>query len=220
MPVVTWEEFAAQMLNMAGATAMSRKLRYHDTTPAKLHRQLDEIDKALTRALQLLISLNLKHREGQDLETEPFNWPVVQELAAGRVTHELLVRRVAPPDLHEIPAYPTQLLTDLEQLRDVARECARRRKPGRGQSTERLVDSRDAARLGRNFVFRFRATYGEMPPMSSSGPVVDLLQRMLDVAGLDAHDAARLLQTAIERDEIGRSLSSSHKARQPPRRKR
>ncbi|KMR21773.1 hypothetical protein, partial [Staphylococcus aureus] len=93
-------------LSEVRVSAVLRKIKYHDTTPAKLHRQLAEIDKALTKALQVLGSLDLKHRPGQDLETEPFNWPVVQELATGRWNHELLVRKVSPPNFREIDAYP------------------------------------------------------------------------------------------------------------------
>lgn len=220
MSVISWDEFERQMLTQASVTATSRKVKYHDTTPARLHRQLAAMDKALTKALQVLLSLDLKHRPGQDLETDPFNWPVVQELATGRWIHELSVRKVSSSEYQEVDAYPTQFLTDLEQLRDVARRCAEQCKPRRGQSTERSADSRDAARLARNFVFSFRANYGEMPPMSSSGPVVDLLQKLLDVAGLCRYDAARLLQTAIERDKVGRDLVSIGHKRPVQRRRR
>jgi hypothetical protein len=207
-----WRPLEEYARSLVAAYKTIRQDRYHRTPPAHLHRDLRRVERAVQSLLQTLIPLELEHREGQDLMVEPFNWPVVQALAGSRTTLEILRRKGLPEASFEVATYPTKLVADLRELREAAHHAAHEVKPRRGQSRDRNPDARDAANIARNLVFYYRATLGVMPPMSSTGRLVALLDDTLSDIGLDGFDAARLLRTAIEADEVGRTLLPSAKA--------
>lgn len=209
-----WGELQAFMRNVAEAYKALRQDRYHMRTRTHLHQDLRRVERAVQSLLQALIPLELEHREGQDVEVEPFNWPLKQALAGSRTTLEILRRKGLPEAGFEDVTYPTKLVADLRELREAARHAAREVKPSRGQSRDRNPDARDAANIAGDLVFRYRATFGVMPPISSTGRLVDLLDDTLSAIGLADFEAARVLRAAIERDEVGRSLLPSAKAAQ------
>lgn len=178
-------------------------------SPKEIHSDLEKIHKALTTALQVLLPMELSHVAGQDLEESPFNWPLVNELVDARITAEIRRIRGLPPKDFERPCYPTQLLSDMVELRNAARIAAEKCKPGKGNSERRTARTSLAHDVGKNFVFRFRTRFGHMPPITKVGWVVDLLQEALELAGVHGVDASQVLRGAVQRDEAGRALPSA-----------
>lgn len=198
-----WSTFQDEILGIASTFAELKKCEGDHRPPHEVVRDLEAIDKSVTVALQQLMALGLEHHEGQDISAAPFNWPVVQSLGQARSVMLALRGELAT----EKPAYPTELLSGLRELRDAARKAIELEKPGRGNSPRRNPTSARRANLAKNFVFRYRSRFGHMPPMSKTGDVVELLQKMLNAAGEgDDADAGALLRQAIEKDEAGRAL--------------
>jgi len=198
-----WSAFQDEILGIAATFAELKKCEGDHRPPHEMVRDLDAIDKALTVALQQLKPLRIEHQEGQDISAQPFNWPVVLSLGQARSAMLALRGELAT----EKPAYPTELLSGLRELRDAARKAIELETPRRGNSARRNSTSARRADLAKNFVFRYRSRFGHMPPMSKTGDVVDLLQKMLNAAGEgDDADAGALLRQAIETDEAGRAL--------------
>jgi hypothetical protein len=210
-----WSAFQDEILGIAATFAELKKCEGDHRPPHEVVRDLYAIDKTLTVALQQLMELGLEHHEGQDISAEPFNWPVVQSLGQARS----VLRGLDNKSLSEISAYPTELIVSLRELRDAARKAIELEKPGRGNSAGRNPTSARRADLAKNFVFRYRSRFGQMPPMSKTGDVVELLQKMLNAAGEgDDADAGALLRQAIEKDEAGRALLPKAPAVRPAKR--
>ena len=206
-------KFQETIFSIADATKVFGSVKFASMTPKQITASLGRIDKALTSALQVLLPLQLQYREGQDLETEPFNWPIVQELSGSRITLEIMRRRGVPEASFEVPTYPTKLINDLIEMRDAARHAADTTKPSRGNSAKRNPRPARIDVMGRNFVFQYRAWFGYMPPITKTGWVVELLAAALDRAGVTGADAADVLRRAIERDVIGRSLPKKRRTK-------
>jgi hypothetical protein len=81
----------------------------------------------------------------------------------------------------------------------MSRQAMKAEKPKRGNSTIRAERTRRIDMLGKNFVRLYRGQFNKMPPISKSGRVVDLVQRALEVAGVEGADAAEVLRAGIER---------------------
>lgn len=211
-----WLAFQDEILDIASVFVEIKKLKYAEVNPSNIVRQLKAIDRALTAALQTLGGLELEHQEGQDISVKPFNWPVVQSLGVGRFV--VRVQTCKPP--LEIPAYPTDVIESLRELRDAARKATEIKNPKRGNSAHRNPVSKRRAALAKNFVFKYRSRFGHMPPMSKTGHVVELLQKMLNAAGEgDDADAGALLRQAIENDEAGHQLLRARHAKSAKRSK-
>jgi hypothetical protein len=204
-----WVAFEAEVNELADAFVKMAKCKYDYTPPHKVVRDLKIIDNALTSALQRLIPLNLEHVERQDISVSPFNFPVTSSLYVARsVYHSRKYGELTP----HVPAYPSGLISGLRELRDVARMAIEMERPGRGNSPRRNSISARRMDLAKNFVFRYRARFSEMPPMTKTGYVVDLLQNMLNRAGEgDDADAGELLRQAIEADKVGFELQPKAK---------
>jgi hypothetical protein len=212
------EAFKQFILRIADAIRAGNSIDYGFVSQAELNRQLIQIDHALTRCLQVLISLDLAHRDGQDLETEPFNFPLVSELAGARTSAEIF-RRHGPPDKDfERSCYPTVLLREMVELRDAARAAAIGTKPQRGNATKRTQISAITQEVGMNFVFQFRSRFGHMPPISKTGWIVDLLAEALRISGAPGIDAADVLRRSIERDSMREMLPAANNLRATKRR--
>lgn|GEM_PF-4629708 len=210
-----WSAFQDEILGIAATFVELKKCEGDHRPPHEVVRDLEAIDKSVTVAVQQLMALGLEHHDGQEISAEPFNWPVVQALQSGRFVMCALAHK--PPS--EISAYPTDLIAGLRELRDAARKAIELEKAGRGNSARRKPSSARRADLAKNFVFRYRSRFGHMPPMSKTGDVVDLLQKMLNAAGEgDDADAGALLRQAIEKDEAGRALLPKASAVRPAKR--
>lgn len=174
-----WNAFERRVMEMAQTIRQAQAVKYADATPTDVARDLVAIDKALTTALQVLAGLALEHQPGQDLEIHPFNWPTVQAL-------------------QQQDADPVQAIRSIRALRDAARKAAAVERPGRGNSADRREPSKRAASVGKNLVRFHRETFGELPPISKTGRVVDLLGEALTAAGLSEFDPADVLRRAVE----------------------
>jgi hypothetical protein len=188
-----WPEFEAGVLASARVIRQGQSVKYADSTPAVVYKELRKIDKGVTKLLQVLQPLNLCHRTNQDLEVEPFNWPLVLSLQA-----------FAPwPPARSVlangPDYPTALIESLVELRDTARRAMQAEKPGRGNSSRRTERTHRIDAVSKNFVRLYRSQFNKMPPISKSGQVVDLMQRALEEAGVEDADAAEVLRSGVKR---------------------
>lgn len=200
--------FATEVIEMVDALKRSVAVDYGQSTPSDVVADLEKIDRALTGTLQVLLPLSLRHRDGQDLETEPFNWPLVTALQMGRWTNEIMRSKVV-----DVPAYPTGVIDELIAMRDAARSVVARMKPKRGNSSSRNARTALIDAVAKNFVFRYRRRFCQMPPITRTGWVVDLLSEALALAGVDDVDAADALRRAIEKDEVGLALLPSASAK-------
>lgn len=187
-----WSDFEGEVLDMARFIRGVQSVPYANSTPSDVCRDLTRIDKAISTVLQVLVPLDLCHKDGQDLATEPYNWPVVQSLQTFRY-HAL-----PPEPANSDPTFPTALIRQLTELRDAARLAAKLERPKRGNSSRIAERTYRIHMVGKNFVLDYRAKFGEMPPMSSTGREVALLQRALEAAGLEQVDASDVLRRSIE----------------------
>lgn len=194
-----WGEFECEIMEIATTFAALKTDSFSHKKPKEIVHDLEVLDKALTVALQKVVSLRLEHQEGQDVSVSPFNWPVVTELSNARMIMNAKRGKLA----NEIPAYPSDLIKGLFELRDAAHFSIEMMRPGRGNSERRNSSSARMADLAKNFVFRFRRRFGHMPPKSKTGPAVELLRRMFEKAGEVSNDAAEQLRQAIEKDTAG-----------------
>lgn len=209
MKTSRWEKFERDMLGVAALLLELKACEGDHRPPSEIVRDLKIIDKALTVALQSLIPLRLEHQEDRDIMVKPFNWPVVQSLSQARTV--LLAKR-GETEI-DSPAYPTELLIGLKDLRDSARKAIELESSGRGNSPRRNPTSARKADLAKVLVFRYRSTFGHVPPVSHTGLVVDLMHKMLVSAGEgDGEDANELLRVAIERDRAGHELLPNGRA--------
>lgn len=196
MDADVWSEFERHVMDVARNLRELQSAEYADATPADVARDLDLIDKALSTALQTLAGLNLKHEEGQDIMTRPYNHPVVGALWHGR---DFPPRTSIDPSAQgETIMYPNGAIEVMEELRDAARRAASIFRPKRGNSVERLEPTRRASWVGKNFVRLYRQYIGGWPPKSKTGPAVELLGRALVEAGVPDHDPADVLRRAIK----------------------
>ena len=202
-----WKEFEREIFESSQGLGRFQTMPFADSTPSDIRAGLELIDKSITTALQLLRSLDLVHRDKQDLETQPYNWPVAQALQHSRGYLEWERTKGATPDPELAdPTYPSKLLADMAQLRDVARRAADSIKVTRGNSGRRTARAARILEVGNHVVFSYRSKFGTMPPISKTGRVVDLMEAALHAAGIEDVDAAVVLRSAIERDSVGRSL--------------
>ena len=197
-----WEDFVQEILGMASVFAELRGDSFDLTPPKKIATDLQKIDKSLTTALQKLLALQLEHREGQNIITQPFNWPVVQALDYARLISHTSEKHL----ITEIRHYPSALIKELRELRDLARLALKLEKPNRGNSPGRDQSAARKSRLAKNFVFRFRSRFGFMPPITKTGRVIELLKEMFEAAGETSVQIDYHLRKAIENDTTGRKL--------------
>ena len=203
------KQFVERIQQLADSIKTIDSLEYSDATPAALYSQLRRIDVALTKALQELHSLDLRHRERQDLASHPFNWPLVQALQRRQLVEELSRYEGHPRPDFISPAYPTELISEMESLRDAARSEAAHVKPGLGNSAGRKARAAARAKLGESFVLQYKRLFGRLPPNSKAGWVVDVMSEALCRAALDGVDAAGVLRRAIETHKGGKMLWTS-----------
>lgn len=172
-------------------------VKYSGKTPADVARELELIDRTITAALQVLAGLDLEHEPNQDLETRPFNHPVVIALHHGREWPHRTP--VDPSEVGKTIMYPDGAIKVMQELRNAARRAAELTRPKRGNSADRTDSSRRAMWVGKNFVWLYRQHIGngEMPPVSQTGRAVDLLGRMLCAAGLPDREPAPVLRRAV-----------------------
>lgn len=184
--------------------------------PAGTYLDLARLDKRLTSLLQTLLPLQLMHREEQDLESQPYNWPLAQRIAIERILIEgLRCGGLPEPDAVE-NTYPTRLISELQDFRDAVRQAMKTAKPNRGNDPARSVKTQRISAVARNFVTRYKSQFGRMPPISKTGWVVELLSRVLNAAGIDDVDASDVLRRYVERDAVGRTVvPAASAARQP-----
>ena len=189
--------------------------------PADTYSDLARLDRRLTSLMQTLLHLKLTHSDKQDIESQPFNWPLVKAIAAERMSIEFF-RCDGLPESDAVEAtYPSRLISELQDFRDAVRLAKKSVKPKRGNDPTRSVKTQRIAEVAKNFVFRYRAQFGHMPPISKTGWVVELLSRVLNAAGIDDVDASDVLRRYVERDVVGRSVvPSASKARCRKRRVR
>jgi len=206
-------KFVEQVHQIADAINAVRSVEYADATPSDLYSQLQRIDAALTKALQELLSLDVRHREGQDLASEPFNWPLVQALQQRRITTEIMRQKGHPAAGFMSAAYPTELIDEMKSLRDDARSEAAYLKPKQGNSANRNARAAARAKLGKNFVHQYKIWFGRLPAISKTGWVVDEMREALCRAGLEGADADDVLRRAIEKDIGRRTMPSAKKVR-------
>lgn len=193
-----WGAFEREVMEVAGTIRQAQAMKYADATPADVARDLDAIDKALTTALQVLGGLDLEHEQGQDLEARPYNWPVASALASNRWHLRLIAGvedNLAETEVHR---YPSHVIEALRKMRNAARKAAAAERPGRGNSASRRESSKRAALVGMNFAARYLAEFRRLPPISQSGPAVDLLGRTLIAAGLDGEQAPAVMRRAVK----------------------
>jgi hypothetical protein len=188
-----WPDFEAEVLESARLIRRTQSVKYAKSTPAVVYKELRKIDIGVTKLLQVLLPLDLCHRTNQDLEVEPFNWPLVQSLQAFGPCPPARSALVNDPD------YPTALIESLVELRDRASRAMQAEKPGRGNSSRRSERTHRIEMVSKNFVRLYRGQFNMMPPVSKSGRVVDLIQRALEVAGVEDADAAEVLRSGVER---------------------
>jgi hypothetical protein len=188
-----WTEFEAEVLESARLIRTAQSVKYAESTPAVLFNELSRIDKGVTKLLRVLQPLDLCHRTNQDLEVEPFNWPLIQSLQAFGPWPP------ARSALANDPAYPTALIESLVELRDRASRAMQAEKPPRGNSSRRSERTHRIDMVSKNFVRLYRGQFNKMPPISKSGREVDLIQRALEVAGVEDADAAEVLRSGVKR---------------------
>lgn len=188
-----WTDFEKEVLESARFIRTVQSVDFADSTPAVLFKELSKIDKGVTKLLQVLLPLKLCHRMNQNLEVEPFNWPLVQSLQTFGPWPQ------ASSAQADVPGYPTALIESLIELRDTARRASRVEKPGRGNSKRRNERTHRIDIVSKNFVRLYRGRFNKMPPISKSGRVVDLVQRALETAGVEGADAAEVLRSGVER---------------------
>lgn len=192
------KEFAPVALRLHG-------LLYAGRTPSDVADGLEQVRRVADAALKKLQRLNLAHTADQDIESEPFNWPLAQSLALGFALRRVRLGTVG--DAEPVAGYPTEVLEALESLRDAAAEALMRERPQRGNATRRTTQQAQIAEAGAVFVGFYRRIFGAMPPKSDTGPAVDAMYDFLDMlqltpgygGGQTIPDPARVLRTAVER---------------------
>jgi hypothetical protein len=199
-------QLVERVYHMADAIKTIESLKYASATPSELHSQLKRVDVALTKALQVLLSLDLRHAERQDLASEPFNWPLVKALQQRKIATEIMRLGGHPEPDFISAAYPPELIDEMQSLRDVARSEAAFLKPKRGNSASRSARAAALSKLGKNFVFEYRLWFRRMPRISKTGWAVDVLTQVLLRAGFEDADAADVLRRAVEKDGSRKSM--------------
>jgi hypothetical protein len=203
-PQANPEAYALFQQDLDGFAKSFRTLRaveHPNELRKNLRGDLRRVCSATARALKALELLDLRHAPGQDLEQKPFNWPTVQALEMGFFVSFVKGRGGAdggePPE-----SYPSGVIEALERLRDAAK-CAldELEKPKRGNNARRTSHLMNLDRIGKNFVLYYRSRFKDFPPKSSTGPAVDLLQRLLADLGFASVDSAPLLRRAVEAAE-------------------
>ncbi len=191
--------FQMDLDGLAKSFRSLREVEHHNELRKNLRKALRRVYSATARALKALEPLDLRHAPRQDLEQKPFNWPVVQSLQMGFSTCFVKQRR-RPPDGIELPEnYPSGVIEELKRLRDAADRALELEGSKRGNDTRRASRQKWLNMIGKNFVSRYRNRFGVLPPVSSTGPAVDSLQRLLDDVGfLSPVDSATLLRRAVE----------------------
>ena len=182
------QKFEQMILSMAAWYGHIQDAPHSDATPAELSDKLNAIDKCLTRALQELSPLNLEHVEGQDLHGSPYNWKLAQLISAGLplfVDGEL--------SRHD-PAYPTGPIQQIRSLRDAAREAIKQVKPVRGNAYSRSASTARKKVVAMNFVFSYQLHFERLPPSTSTGWEVELMEKAFEAAGADPCGAAHWLR--------------------------
>ena len=181
-----WKEFEREILESSQVLGRSHSVPFADSTPSKIRADLKLIDKSITTALQLLLSLDLVHRDKQDLETQPYNWPVAQDLQVWRgLLDGERIKGIGPDPQSDDATYPSKLLGDMARLRDVARRAAESIKVPPGNSSRRTAREARILEVGNHVVFSFRSKFGTMPPISKAGRIVDLMDAALRAAGIE-----------------------------------
>ncbi len=183
------------MMECATAFAELQKDDRDLTSPNKKAIELKKLDRALTVALQTISELKLESHGFQTRNRDSYNWPVASTLRLG-IEQENLRSRILRKTLAN---YPTDLIVEVRRLRDVARNEAKKIKPKKGNSALRNSSSARKARLAKYFVYNFVGFFGDLPPMSKTGPAIDLLTSMFDVAGENSDGVDNCLRRAIER---------------------
>lgn len=182
---------------------------YVNSLPADIYSNLARLDKRLTSLMQTLLPLRLTHSDNQDIELQPFNWPLVQRIAAERMSIEILRCEGLPESGAVEATYPSRLISELQDFRHAVRLAMKSVKPKRGNDPTRSVKTQRIDEVATNFVLRYRAQFGHMPPISKTGWIVELLSRVLNAAGIDDVDASDVLRRYVERDAVGRSVVPS-----------
>jgi hypothetical protein len=200
-----WTRLKRDLQEFAPVALRLHDLPYADRTPSNVADGLEQVRKIADNALRSLRKLNLAHTAEQDIESKPFNWPLVQSLAQGLALRRVRLGMVgdAEPDA----GYPTEVLEALASLRDAAAEALMLERPQRGNATRRTTQQAQIAGAGTVFVGFYRRIFGAMPPKSDSGPAVDAMYDFLDIlqltpgygGGQTIPDPARVLRTAVER---------------------
>lgn len=192
-----WDAFEREVMEMAGAIRQAQTVKYADALPADVARDLDVIDKALTTALQVLGRLDMEHESSQDLISRPYNHPVVMALWHGQAVDRSIHGKPIDFARPGSDRYPTDVIDAMRGMRDAARRAADMTRPKRGNSSDRQESSRRASWVGRNFVRLHWQTFGEWPPISKTGRVVDLLGKALETAGAPDSEPDGVLRRAV-----------------------
>lgn len=192
-----WLSLEQAALEYGELARRERDIKYFDKMPAQVAYELKLIDRTLSTALQVLAGLDLEHEPDQDIETRPFNHPVVIALHHGRVWPHLTP--VDPAEAGQSIMYPDGAIKVIREFRDAARRAAGMTRPKPGNSADRTEQTRCATWVGRNFVWLYRRHIGngELPPVSQTGPAVDVLRKMLCAAGLQDLDPVPLLKRSV-----------------------
>lgn len=176
------------------------RVPYADRTPSDAADAVRTVRRIASDALTALQKLNLAHTEGQDIETTPFNWPVVQALQTGAFVGRVKRGR-AGPEAAPADAYPTEVLHALAELRDAADEALRLEAPGRGNAPTRTAEQALIDAAGKSFVLRYRQAFGRFPPLSAADPAVDALEQFLEQLHVPDRDAVGVLRRAVEKQK-------------------
>lgn len=193
-PAEIRSEFEKAVMRLATLLKRLEATETSEGTPAALTKKLEKISKAsadLVRALK-----DCSHASGQNLETNPFDFRLVQELQSGRAISRAKQRRPEPNDGEQ---YPTQLIENIKELQRAADESIHLIKPKRGNSTDRTKAQKLKATFGKNFIHLYLQHFDcQYPNVSPTGWIIDVYEKGLSVLELGANDPVAALRDAVQ----------------------
>ena len=165
---------------------------YIDHTQSELTTDLQKVRHAAAGTLDVLRQLQIAD------SSEAPNFPLFNALLIG------LNRRRGEngqPPLNGSD-FPASAVSALIELQEAAETALITNGPRRGNAPLRTKKQAHMGRAAMAFVLRYEAIFGDWPPISSTGPVVEAMRKFLLRLGYaeDKADAAGVLTRAIDKE--------------------
>ena len=218
-----WDRFVQEIMEEATRIKGQAKSRYFLRTDNGIHKDLDELAKALTKALDCIERLGLLPEE-----EEPGVW--------GGANDAMLDLIFLPDDEHDDDGFLAARLSrdfasSMRQFRDVARHAAELGAPARGNAPNRTPDAVLRGKVGARFVTRFVSHFNQLPP--ESGTLVEealtamaakagVAMTRTDKKGEHPFNANSLLQASVKaykehhEGSMVPTAAEAHRARKEP----